>query len=183
MLTRLHHSILAAAALAGLGFAGCAFAQPVDPSAPDAVVEYGGPDPLTIETEAGTHSFIVEVANTDASRTRGMMFRESMDDDAGMLFDFEQTDFASIWMRNTLIALDIVFVREDGRIAKIVTNAQPQSLRSMSSDIPVLAVLELRGGRTLELGIEPGDVIFHPLFGNATAQEPASTAIEQPEDG
>lgn len=181
MLTRLHHSVLAAAALAGLGFAGGAIAQPVDPSAPDAVVEYGGPDPLIIETEAGSHSFTVELANTDASRTRGMMHRESMDDDAGMLFDFEETDFQSIWMRNTLISLDIVFVREDGRIAKIVTNAQPLSLRPMSSDIPVSAVLELRGGRTLELGIDPGDVIFHPLFGNVTAQEAAEAVIDEPQ--
>ncbi|MBL4544466.1 MAG: DUF192 domain-containing protein [Oceanicaulis sp.] len=94
---------LAAAALVGFGSAGCALAQSIDPTAPDAIVEYGGPDPLTIEGDFGSHTFTVEVANTDDSRERGLMHRESMDPDAGMLFDFGREDFISIWMENTII--------------------------------------------------------------------------------
>ena len=141
---------LAAAALVGFGSAGCALAQSIDPTAPDAIVEYGGPDPLTIEGDFGSHTFTVEVANTDDSRERGLMHRESMDPDAGMLFDFGREDFISIWMENTIIPLDILYVRANGEIAKIVTGAQPFSRRPMSSDYRVIAVVELNGGRTLE---------------------------------
>jgi len=163
---------LAAAALVGFGSAGCALAQSVDPTAPDAVVEYGGPDPLVIEGDFGAHTFTVEVADTDDSRERGLMYRESMDPDAGMLFDFGREDFMSIWMANTIIPLDILYVRANGEIAKIVVGAQPFSRRPMSSDYPVIAVVELNGGRTLELGIEPGDIVRHPLFGNVEGDAP-----------
>ncbi len=174
--------IALAAAIVGLGFTGLTHAQAPDPIAPDAVVAYGGPDPLIIETEEGAHSFTVELANTPEARERGMMFRESMDPDTGMLFDYEQPQLASIWMRNTLIPLDIVFIRDSGAIAKIVTNARPLSLRSMGSDVPVLAVLELAGGRTLELGIDPGDIVRHPLFGNWKAVEAVTPPQEDMQD-
>jgi len=174
MMIRLSITALVAAACLGVSSTGCAIAQQaIDPTLPDAVVEYGGPDPLSIQTDEAVHGFIVELANTEDARTRGMMHRESMADDAGMLFDYPQPDFASIWMRNTLIPLDILFVRENGVIAKIVTNAQPMSLRPMNSDFPVLAVLELKGGRTLELDIQPGDVVLHPLFGTGDVEESA----------
>ena len=188
MMIRSRILALAAAALVGFGSAGCALAQSVDPTAPDAVVEYGGPDPLVIEGDFGEHTFTVEVADTDDSRERGLMYRESMDPDAGMLFDFGREDFMSIWMANTIIPLDILYVRANGEIAKIVTGAQPFSRRPMSSDYPVIAVVELNGGRTLELGIEPGDVVHHPLFGNVDASgpeaqdaEPQETAEEAPQ--
>jgi len=189
MMIRSRILALAAAALVGFGSAGCALAQSVDPTAPDAVVEYGGPDPLTIEGDFGEHTFTVEVANTEASRERGLMHRESMDPDAGMLFDFGREDFMSIWMANTIIPLDILYVRADGEIAKIITGAQPFSRRPMSSDYRVLAVVELNGGRTLELGIEPGDIVRHPLFGNVEADsadtdaEASETVEEAPQEG
>ncbi|WP_440959841.1 DUF192 domain-containing protein [Oceanicaulis sp. LC35] len=170
---------LAAAALVGFGSAGCALAQSVDPTAPDAVVEYGGPDPLVIEGDFGAHTFTVEVADTDDSRERGLMHRESMDPDAGMLFDFGREDFMSIWMANTIIPLDILYVRANGEIAKIVVGAQPFSRRPMSSDYPVIAVVELNGGRTLELGIEPGDIVRHPLFGNVETVSPDASEAEE----
>lgn len=191
MMIRSRILALAAAALVGFGSAGCALAQSVDPTAPDAVVEYGGPDPLTIEGDFGEHTFTVEVANTEASRERGLMHRESMDPDAGMLFDFGREDFMSIWMANTIIPLDILYVRADGEIAKIITGAQPFSRRPMSSDYRVLAVVELNGGRTLELGIEPGDIVRHPLFGNVETDsadtdsdaEATETVEEAPQEG
>jgi len=162
--------ILSAAPFLALALFATAFAQ-TDPSAPDAVVEYGGPDPVIIETTQGPVEFIAEIADTEASRTRGMMYRESMEPDAEMLFDFEIVRPVSIWMANTMIPLDILFIREDGTIAKIVANAQPYSRRSMPSDFPVLAVLEIVGGRAAETGIAPGDLVRHSLFGTEVTED------------
>ena len=170
---------LFSALLASLWFSACAAAQTAfDPTAPDAVVEYGGPDPLVIETDNGPVMFTVEVAATQDARTRGMMHRDSVAPDAGMLFDFETEQVISIWMRNTRIPLDILYIRADGTIAKIVANAVPYSLRPMYSDFPVISVLEIAGGRSAEAGIAPGDLVRHPLFGTAEAVEDEAPAIE-----
>lgn len=153
-----------------------------DPTAPDAVVEYGGPDPVIVETSQGPVEFIAEIAATDAARARGMMYRESMEPNEAMLFDFQVEQPVAIWMANTLIPLDIVFIRADGTIAKIVANAQPLSRRSMPSDFPVLAVLELAGGGAAETGIAPGDLVRHSLFGTTASEEPMTdTAYGEPE--
>lgn len=173
--------ILSAAPFLALVLFAAAHAQ-FDPTAPDAVVEYGGPDPVIIETAEGPVEFIAEIAATDAARARGMMYRESMGPDEAMLFDFEVVQPVAIWMANTLIPLDILFIREDGTIAKIVANAQPLSRRSMPSDFPVLAVLEIAGGRADEAGIAPGDLVRHALFGTGPAEEPMTdTAYGEPE--
>ncbi|MFN3835188.1 MAG: DUF192 domain-containing protein [Glycocaulis sp.] len=171
-----------AAPLAALAFLGCAYAQITDPTHPDAVVTYGGPDPLVIETAAGPVEFIAEIADTPDSRQRGMMFRESMAPDAAMLFDFEVEQPVAIWMANTLISLDIIFVRADGTIAKIIAHAQPLSRRSLPSDFPVLGVIEIAGGRAGELGIAPGDLVRHPLFGTWETGEAAAEAAPEPAD-
>lgn len=172
--------------LAAVSFSACASAQidpAFDPTAPDAVVDYGGPDRLVIETANGPIEFTVELAETQEARTRGMMHRDSMDPDTGMLFDFEVEQVISIWMRNTRIPLDIVFIRADGTIAKIVANAVPYSLRPMYSDYPVLSVLEVAGGRSAALGIEPGDLVRHAWFGTAEdAAEPEAPGEEEAED-
>lgn len=136
------------------------------PDQEDAVVEYGGPEPLTIVSGEERYNFMVEIANTPRSRTRGMMFRESVGEDAGMLFLYDQPRPASIWMKNTLIPLDIIYILPGGEIAKIAHNAVPGSLESLASGVPVLAVLELAGGRANALGLMPGDVVRHPAFGN-----------------
>ncbi len=178
-----------AAPLAALAFIGCAHAQPSDPTHPDAVVQYGGPDPIIIETDEGPVEFIAEIADTEASRQRGMMFRESMAPNAAMLFDFEVEQPVAIWMANTLISLDILYVRADGTIAKIIAHAQPLSRRSLPSDFPVLAVIEIAGGRAGELGIAPGNLVRHALFGTwesgeAAAQDADDDAPDEPaEDG
>ena len=169
------------APLAALALIGVAHAQITDPTHPDAVVAYGGPDPLIIETAQGPVEFIAEIADTEASRQRGMMYRETMAPNEAMLFDFEVEQPVAIWMANTLISLDIIFVRADGTIAKIVDHAQPLSRRSMPSDFPVLAVIEIPGGRSAEAGIAPGDLVRHPLFGTWETDGEAETApAEQP---
>ena len=178
------------AGLAALGlFTACASAQVADPAgvsgfdptAPDAVVDYGGPETLTIETETGPVTLTVELAEAAEARQRGLMHRESLGADEGMLFDFGQERVVSIWMENTLIPLDILYIRADGTIAKIITGAQPMSRRQLFSDVPVLSVLEINSGRAAELGVAPGDRVLHRWFG--TAPEPGEPAGTETADG
>jgi uncharacterized membrane protein (UPF0127 family) len=120
--------------------------------------------PLTIETSHGRFEFQVELAATPAERARGLMFRESLADDHGMLFDFGSAKPVAMWMRNTYIPLDILFIRADGSISRIARNAEPLSDAVIDSGEPVTAVLELRGGLTSEHGIDAGDRVVHQLF-------------------
>jgi len=120
---------------------------------------------LTIASSAGDHTFKVEVARSDDERRQGLMFRTELADDAGMLFDFGPAPRpVSMWMKNTLIPLDMAFIAVDGRIARIAAMTTPQSLTSIPSGEDVIAVLEVRGGRFAELGISEGDGVHHPLF-------------------
>jgi len=96
------------------------------------------------------------------------MFRTSLAPDAGMLFDYKQPITATMWMRNTLIPLDMLFVDARGRIVNIHQRAVPQSLDVIAAAAPVRAVIELNGGTAARLGIEPGDRVVHPIFGNAS---------------
>lgn len=120
--------------------------------------------PLAIETDHGRFEFQVELAVTPAERAQGLMFRESLADDHGMLFDFGSAKPVAMWMRNTYIPLDIIFIRADGSISRIARNAAPLSDTVIDSGEPVTAVLELRGGLTGEHGIEVGDRVVHALF-------------------
>ena len=113
--------------------------------------------PLEIAGRSGRHHFTVEVARTPDQQGQGLMFRSTLAADEGMIFPFPQPRMASFWMRNTLIPLDMLFVRADGTIARIAANAVPHSEESISSGEPVAAVLEIRGGRAAELGIVEGD--------------------------
>lgn len=122
--------------------------------------------PLSVNSGGDTHEFTVEIADTPEAIQQGLMFRESLAPDAGMLFDFGMTRQAGMWMKNTLIPLDMLFILEDGRVVAIARNAQPGSLRSINPGVPVRAVLELAGGRAAELSIQPGDTVVHPVFGN-----------------
>jgi len=112
---------------------------------------------LTIRSSNGTHRFTVEVARTPDEQATGLMNRQSLAPDAGMIFPFDQPQILTFWMKNTLIPLDMIFIRADGTIARIAANTTPQSLEPVSSGEPVAAVLELRGGRSAELGIRQGD--------------------------
>lgn len=120
--------------------------------------------PLSITSGDKTHAFTVEIASTPEAIQQGLMFRTELAPDAGMLFDFEQVRPASMWMKNTLIPLDMLFMDETGKIVAIARNAVPGSTRSLGPGVPVRAVLELPGGRARELGIVPGDIVKHPIF-------------------
>ncbi len=116
--------------------------------------------PLSISTAAGkAHSFTVEVARTEEQQERGLMFRAELAPDAGMIFPMRPPRPASFWMRNTIIPLDMIFVRADGTIARIAAQTVPYSLTPVESGEPVAAVLEIAGGRSAELGISEGDKV------------------------
>lgn len=113
--------------------------------------------PLTIRSATGVHRFDVEVARTPQEQEKGLMFRNDLARDGGMLFPMTPPRTASFWMKDTLIPLDMLFIRTDGTIAFIGANAQPYDRTPVSAGIPVAAVLELRGGRAAELGVATGD--------------------------
>jgi uncharacterized protein len=114
---------------------------------------------LCVRSKTKTHSFIVELAETSAQQAKGMMFRTELADNRGMLFPFVEVRMASFWMKNTVIPLDIIFIRADGVIENIAENTVPYSTAPVESTAPVAAVLELRGGLTAEIGISAGDKV------------------------
>lgn len=116
---------------------------------------------LTIHSANGAHRFDIEVASTFEQQQTGLMYRRSLGPNRGMIFPMDPPRDASFWMHNTLIPLDIVFIRADGRIARITT-ARPLDDSPVPSGEPVAAVLELRGGRAAELGIREGDRVDWP---------------------
>ena len=119
---------------------------------------------VTIVTASGDRTFLVELANTPGERERGLMFRKRLAEDHGMLFDFEHDEDVHMWMKNTLIPLDMIFIKADGRIRRIEENTEPGSLRPISSGGPVRAVLELNAGTSKKYGIVPGDRVIHRIF-------------------
>jgi len=122
---------------------------------------------IVINTEHGPHTFRVEIAADPASQEKGLMFRKQMAPDDGMLFEFPRPSMEVFWMKNTILPLDIIFIRGDGTISSIAPNAVPYSTTPIPAIEPVRAVLELNGGRAAQLGIEPDDVVHHAFFGNA----------------
>lgn len=108
--------------------------------------------------------FVVELAQDNAQRGLGLMYRQRMAADAGMLFDFQTDQDVAMWMKNTFIPLDMIFVRADGTIHRIAERTVPQSLETIWSQGKVRAVLEVNGGTVSRLGIRPGDTLIHPIF-------------------
>jgi uncharacterized protein len=123
---------------------------------------------LTIVSASGPHRFTVELAETPGQMEQGLMFRRSLAPDAGMLFDFKQATMATMWMHNTLIPLDMLFVDQQGRIVNIAQRAVPESDQTIAAVAPVRAVIELNGGTAERLGIKPGDRVRYAIFGNAS---------------
>ena len=149
MFQRLRPALPALALVVALG--GAAYAQALET--------------LSILTQGGQQqSFKVEVARNDADRAQGLMYRRSMAPDRGMLFDFGRVAPVSMWMQNTYLSLDMLFIRQDGTIARIAANTEPLSTRTIPSGEPVLAVLELNAGTAAKLGIRPGDRVEHSIF-------------------
>ena len=120
---------------------------------------------LTIVTASGPQKFTVELATTPAQMEQGLMFRQSLAPDSGMLFDFKTPSMASMWMKNTLIPLDMLFIDAQGRIVNIAERTVPGSLDPVGAAAPVRAVLELNGGTAARLGIRPGDRVLFAIFG------------------
>ena len=110
----------------------------------------------------------IEVASDQQEKALGLMFRTELGDHQGMLFPYEEPRELSMWMHNTYIPLDMLFIRPDGVIHRIERQAEPLSDRVITSDGPVSAVLELAGGAADRLGIKPGDRVQHPIFGSGT---------------
>jgi len=138
------------ASLLALGLMGLAWAATVEP--------------LEILTRSGVHVFEVELAITDDERANGLMFRRDLPQGRGMLFDFKRDQMVAMWMKNTFVSLDMIFIRADGRIAHIAENTTPHSEAIVSSRVPVRGVLEVVAGTAKKLGIQPGDKVAHRWF-------------------
>ncbi len=146
---------LAAAAL----ILGCAKPEAAAPTSAQAATEQ-----LVVDTAAGPVRLRVEIADDEQERNRGLMFRETLADDAGMLFDFPEPEHASFWMRNTVLSLDIIFIGIDGRILNIAESTTPYSEAPIPAAGLTRGVLEIRAGRAEALGIRPGDRVRHRIF-------------------
>ncbi len=121
---------------------------------------------LRVVTKSGKHEFIVEIAVTDRQHAQGLMFRQSLAKNAGMLFDYKVPTSITMWMKNTYIPLDMIFIGNDGRVINVVQRAIPFSENVISSLGKARGVLEVNGGTASRLGIMPGDKILHRIFGN-----------------
>ena len=121
-------------------------------------------EPLTVATEQGATMFTVEIADTDALRQRSLMFRQRLPEDRGMLFDYGQPQPVAMWMKNTYVALDIVFIRTDGTVAYVAENTVPHSLDAIGVREPVLGVLEVAAGTARRIGLRAGDTVYHRIF-------------------
>ena len=122
---------------------------------------------IVVETPDRSLVLTVEIAGDPATRERGLMFRHRLPEDRGMLFEYETPHRISMWMKNTFIALDMIFIRSDGSVSQVVAHTTPRSLEVIQAAEKVVAVLEVAAGTSERLGIGPGAVIKHPFFGNS----------------
>lgn len=140
--------------------------QAVAQTAPSSQSQRLPTEKVTIVTAQGRFDIRAEIADEPSEHSRGLMFREDLEPTEGMLFDFGETRLVTMWMKNTPLSLDMVFVRADGTVARIEERTQPFSLRIIGSGEPVSHVLELRGGVARMLGLKPGDRLEHRSFGD-----------------
>jgi len=157
-----HVVAFAAALLCGVLSASLPASLPALAQAPAAPGEL---ENVTLVTASGEHVFKVEVMRTDEQRARGLMFRKHLPADRGMLFDFKAEQRVSMWMRNTYIPLDMVFIARDGTVVNVAQDTEPLSERTIPSAGPALAVLEVNAGVARRIGLKAGDRVRHPLFG------------------
>lgn len=156
------NALRAAGFALALGMAACTQPEPAGaPPAPVANVQF---EQVTVETAGGPVQFEVEIADTEAERDRGLMFRQTMPGYRGMLFEFQDPRPVSFWMRNTILSLDIIFIGVDGRILNIADHTTPQSDDPIPSAGVTRGVLEIGAGRAEALGIRPGDRVRHRIF-------------------
>lgn len=139
------------------------------PLTPPATAKDAEPLPITVsadevvlQTASGTHRFTIEIADDPMERARGLMFREDMARDHGMLFDFGAEDLRSFWMKNTPLPLDIIFVKADGTVVSIAENTTPFSTAPIDSADTARFVFEVNAGVSEDIGLMPGDRLHHP---------------------
>jgi len=123
---------------------------------------------VVLETAGGKVTFRAEIADTPQLRQQGLMFRKQLAPDAGMLFDFGEPRPVRMWMKNTFISLDMIFIRADGTVIGIGANTVPLSEAVVGVEEPVKGVLEVKAGTAARIGLKPGDKVFHRIFGNAS---------------
>jgi uncharacterized membrane protein (UPF0127 family) len=151
---------LAAALIAGLSL------QPQAAAQNEAMLLPVHPEPLVAETDNGERSFSIEIADDPGERSRGLMFRQEMDENHGMLFVFEESQPVGFWMKNTPLPLDLLFIGADGRV-RAIEKGEPFSEAPIAPGEPVQFVLELNAGTAAKTGIEDGDMIRHPAISQA----------------
>jgi uncharacterized protein len=125
---------------------------------------YSQPEALSIRSAKGKTHFKVEIADSFKEREQGLMCRTGLKDDYGMLFEFQNVAERAFWMKNTVSALDIIYISADGHIVSIQKNARPLDTTPLPSNGPASGVLEIRAGLSDRLGLKPGDVVEHPFF-------------------
>lgn len=128
------------------------------------IAEAGKTEQLSIVTATGTHVFLVEVMRTQAELEKGLMFRKSLPQDHGMLFDFGHEQEVAMWMRNTFIPLDMIFMGKTGRVVGVVADAKPMSDQILTVSAPTFAVLELDAGTAARINLKTGDLVRDPIF-------------------
>ena len=153
----------------------------VDPTAEDSVIAFGTPEPVIISSGGNRHTIMAELAVTQDQMQRGLMWREAVPAGTGMLFHYVPAQRASMWMENTLVDLDLLFIDSSGAVVKVIAYAQAESRRSLPAEAEVSGVLELAAGQAIELGIRPGDTVHHAIFGNADlpAESPETEAAAE----
>ncbi|MEM1103307.1 MAG: DUF192 domain-containing protein [Pseudomonadota bacterium] len=167
--------ILCCVAAVWLGLSGCSpdATSSAPSSASDAVLEVSD---ARLVTDQGAFDFVVEVARTPEEQRRGLMFRRSLAEDAGMLFVHESDRVLGMWMKNTYLPLDMAFLDREGRIVAIAADRTPHSLDHISSGVPARAVLEVNAGRLKALGAKVGDRLLHEAFGAPVSADAPSSA-------
>ena len=121
---------------------------------------------IVLKTKSGDHSFDIEVMTTDQDRARGLMYRRSLPEKSGMLFLYDRAQPATMWMKNTFIPLDMVFIAPGGTVHRIEKNAEPFSTAVISSEGDIIAVLELNAGEADRIGLKRGDPVVYPGLGD-----------------
>jgi uncharacterized membrane protein (UPF0127 family) len=166
-------SFAAFASAFALALVGCsALAQQPPPAARAPVAQPALPtkaqslptEPVSVVSGGKTHTFQAEIADDDGEREIGLMFRETMAKDHGMLFVYPAPAPTGVWMKNTKIPLDMLFIDTDGKVLAIAENARPGSLRVIDPGVQVKGFLEINGGLAKELGIKPGAIVKHRAF-------------------
>ena len=134
---------------------------------------------LNILTQDGKITYKVEEARTIPELEKGLMFREKLDADSGMIFDLSKVEHTAMWMKDTKIPLDMIFIEPDGNIFWIYENAQPESLTLIIPPFPAAAVLEVNAGDVQKHNIKPGDKVEHEFFAPATEEAPAKEEMTE----